>query len=249
MGNVPVSITIEASSRKESKAYEAMEKAFDEARRIENEVSEWKPESQTSLLNQNAGKSLVPIGRDLMQILLLAREVSEITDGAFDITFPSPDKKATYRDVIVLPAFSLAYLKNRGVKIAVSGIAKGYIVDRISDVLKKEGFQKFLVNAGDIYASGRWEVGIRDPKDPNRAIRRLSVKNQAVSTSGLYERGAHIIDPKTRRPVLASIKSVTIVAKSSAMADALATGAFVLGKDRIKSLSEKLPEIQILIVE
>lgn len=250
MGNVPVSITVDAASSKQEKALQAMEKAFEEARRLENEVSEWRPESQTSLLNRSAGRYLVPIGRDLTAILLLAAQVSEMTDGAFDITFASPDRKATYRDVVVLPAFSLAYLKTKGVKIAVSGIAKGYIVDRMSDVLKKEGFRKFLVNAGDIYASGRWEVGIRDPDHPGeeKTICKLKVKDQAVSTSGLYERGAHIIDPKTRKPV-ARTGSVTVVAKSSAVADALATGAFVLGKQRSPSLLEKIPDTKVVLID
>lgn len=250
MGNVPVSITVEAASGKEQKVYEAMERAFEEARRIENEVSEWRSESQTSLLNHYAGKSLVPIGYDLIEILLLAHKISEMSDGAFDITFVSPDKKATYRDVVVLPSFSLAYLKNSGVKIAVSGIAKGYIVDRMSDVLRQEGFKKFLVNAGDLYASGRWEVGIRDPDHPGeeKTICKLKVKDQAVSTSGLYERGAHIIDPKTRKTV-AHAGSVTVIAKSSAVADALATGAFVLGKQRLPSLLEKIPDTKVVLID
>ena len=250
MGNVPVSITIDTAFSKQKKALQAMEKAFEEARRLENEVSEWRTESQTSLLNRSAGRYLVPIGRDLTAILLLAAQVSEMTDGAFDITFSSPDKKATYRDVVVLPAFSLAFLKNKGVKIAVSGIAKGYIVDRMRDVLRQEGFKKFLVNAGDLYASGRWVVGIRDPDHPGeeKTICKLKVKDQAVSTSGLYERGAHIIDPKTRKAV-AHAGSVTVIAKSSAVADALATGAFVLGKQRLPSLLEKIPDIKVVLTD
>lgn len=251
MGNVPVSITIETSPKKESKAYEAMEKAFDEARRLENKVSEWQPESQTSLLNRSAGRYLVPIGRDLTAILLLAAQVSEITDGAFDITFSSPDKKATYRNVVVLPAFSIAYLKSKGVKIAVSGIAKGYLVDRMSDVLKENGFKKFLVNASDIYASGRWNVGLRDPDDPRgeKTICNLKVKDRAVSTSGLYERGPHIINPKTRKAAVPHFKSVTVIAKSSALADALATGAFVLGKDQIPTLLKKVPDVTVVLID
>src|SRR5262249_52842452 len=150
------------------KAYRAMEAAFQEARRIENTVSEWRPESQTTLLNQNAGKGFVPIGQDLMTTLEKARDFSEMTDGAFDITFASKctQKRGvlqscpTYHDVTLLPELGLARI-SRGTRIGVSGIAKGYIVDRMSDVLKKAGFKKFLVNAGDLYAAGSWKIKIR----------------------------------------------------------------------------------------
>lgn len=228
MGDVPVSITIETSSRRRADALKAMTCAFEEVRRIEDEVSEWRPESQTSLLNRYAGKALVPIGEDLLKILSKAAEISEATGGAFDITFPSRSRVVSYRDVIIFPELYLVTLR-RGVRIAVSGIAKGYIVDAMTGVLRQAGFRKFLVNAGDIYASGRWDIEIRDPDDPRGAktLCRLSVRDRAVSTSGQYERGGHIVDPGSGRPV-DYWKSLTVVAGDSMTADALATGLFVL---------------------
>ncbi len=249
MGNVPVSLSIKTSKKNEGKAMEAMEAAFNEARRLENEVSEWAPESQTSLLNRKAGKALIPIGKDLIEILQLARQVSEITEGAFDITFASPCRGRSstcpsYKDVIVLAELSLGYLRP-GVKIALSGIAKGYIVDRMSDMIRKAGFKRFLVNAGDLFASGRWEIGIRNPNHPDQVICRLKIKNQAVSTSGLYERGAHSVDPRTRKTPR-HLKSVTVIARTSALADALATGAFVLGKGKGMDLVSQVRDIEII---
>ncbi len=239
MGNVPVSITIETSSTHSQKIFSTMEQAFNEARRIEKDVSEWQPSSQTSLLNQNAGKFWVPIGKDLMQILLTAYEVSEKTDGAFDITFSSKNKTATYQDVLALPGLSLAFLKKKNMQIGVSGIAKGYIVDRMSDVLRKNGFRKFLVNAGDLYAEGSWSVGIRIPKsEASEVLCTLPVHNQAVSTSGLYERGNHIIDPHTRKPAT-EFQSVTVVAPTSIVADALAKGVFVGGSWSVSSRAKR----------
>lgn len=243
MGDIPVTITIRGFSGKKAAAIEAMEKSFTEAKRVEETISEWRPGSQATLLNRNAGKGWVPIGRDLMEILIVAREVSEITEGAFDITFASPDRQATYKDVELIPELSLARLARRRVKIGVSGIAKGYIVDRMSEVLRQNGFRRFLVNAGDLYASGRWEVGIHDPDNPQeKPVCLLTVKDLAVSTSGLYERGPHIIDPRTRRAV-SPLKSVTVIAKESALADAFATGAFVLGKDHLQGLAEEVSGI------
>jgi thiamine biosynthesis lipoprotein len=236
MGDVPVTLTIEDKISRRQAAFEAMEKAFEEARRLENSVSEWRPQSQATLLNQNAGRALVPIGRDMTTLLLKAREISEITDGAFDITFSSKNKNAIYRDVVVIPELGLAYLPAH-VKIGVSGIAKGYIVDAMARILQKSGFKKFLVDAGDLYAAGKWTIGIRDPNRPGsgESLCRIMVKNRAVSTSGLYERGNHIIDPRTKKPAQ-HFGSVTVIAPTSIRADALATGIFVLGKKGMDSL-------------
>lgn len=229
MGDVPVTLTLETTLSKKSRALKAMSRAFDEARRLENAVSEWRPDSDATRLNENAGKTLVPISRDMMEVLQKAMEISEMTDGAFDITFPSKNRKATYHDVLILPELGLAYLRP-GIQIGVSSVAKGYIVDRMSEMLKKAGFRKFLVNAGDLYAYGRWDIEIRDPDKPGSrdSICTIMVKDRAVSTSGRYERGPHIIDPQTRRPASGS-KSVTVIAENSATASSLATGLFVRG--------------------
>ena len=95
MGDVPVTIEIVASAKKRAKAFVAMEKSYAEAKRIEAEVSEWQPTSQTSQINRMAGRSPVKIGKDLMAILLYAARASAGTDGAFDITFASRNRQAT----------------------------------------------------------------------------------------------------------------------------------------------------------
>ncbi len=252
MGNVSVSITIDTSAQKRIKAFKAMEKAFQEAKRIENTASEWQPNSQTSLLNKNAGKNWVPIGKDLTDILSFARKISEETDGAFDITFASHKKRANFKDVLVLPELHLAHL-NKGVKISVSGIAKGYIVDTMSRLLIKEGFRHFLVDAGDIFAQGKWTVSLRDPKNPRGApLESLSINNQAISTSGNYERGNHLIDPKLKKPAT-NLLSATVIAPTSILADTLAKAVFILAarhqEKLIWELSEKIPHISIVWID
>ncbi len=248
MGNVSVTLTVEAPVAKKNKAVEAMTRAFDEAKRIENEISEWRPGSEATRLNQNAGKRPVPIGRDMTAILLKAKEVSEITDGAFDITFSSKKRKISYRDVLLFPEKGLAYLRP-GVKIGVSSVAKGFIVDRMSEVLRGAGFRKFLVNAGDLYAAGRWRIVIRDPDRPggDQGVCEVTVQDRAVSTSGQYERGPHIIDPKTGQPA-AGLKSVTVIAKKSIDASPLATGFFVLGKEKAETILAKRTDVTAMFV-
>lgn len=248
MGDVPVSLTVEAKPSRRERAFLAMETAFEEARRLENSLSEWREGSQATRLNRNAGRALVPVDRDMMEILLRAREVSEMTGGAFDITFSSKRKNVSYRDVITIPELGLAYLRP-GVTIGVSGITKGFIVDAMARVLRKAGFKRFLVDAGDLYAAGRWEIGIRDPDRPggNGSLCEIDVKDQAVSTSGQYERGLHIVEPRTRRRPH-DLKSVTVVAKDSTTADALATGLFVLGPQESERFLEKHPGIRAVFV-
>ncbi|HEX5037515.1 MAG TPA: FAD:protein FMN transferase [bacterium] len=249
MGDVPVTLTIETRAARKSLAFEAMDRAFDEARRLDASLSEWREASQATRLNRYAGRALVPVDGEMTALLLKAAEISELTDGAFDITFPSKNKKATYRDVLVLPELGLAYLRP-GVKIGVSGIAKGFIVDAMSRILKKAGFKKFLVNAGDLYASGRWTIGIRDPDEPGseESLCRLTVADRAVSTSGQYERGTHIVDPKTRKPDLAR-KSATVVARTSVEADALAKGFFILERGESEKILKERPDLAAVLVE
>lgn len=261
MGDIPVTLTIEASESKRIAAFSAMEEAFDRAKSIEREVSEFIPTSQTSRLNRNAGKSAVLIGGHLLQILETAQGVSLLTDGAFDVTYASLDKTATFRDIEVqydkspLPPLYQrgeggdfkARLRRKGVKIAVSGVAKGYIVDRMADVLKEGGFKKFLINAGgEILARGRWPVAIRDPEDPDgEPFLNLKIKNQAVSTSGLYERGDHILDARTGKPVLRN-GSVTVIAKNSSTADAWDTAAFIMEKEKLEAIRDKIPDVEFI---
>jgi thiamine biosynthesis lipoprotein len=249
MGDVPVRLTIEAPASKKEKAFTVMDAAFNEARRLENSVSEWRKGSQASLLNRNAGKAIVPVDGDMTAILVKAREISDWTGGAFDITFASKKRGVSYQNIIILPELGLAYLRP-GVRIGVSGIAKGYIVDAISRILRKAGFKRFLVDAGDLYAAGKWEIGVRDPRRPEsrEEICKIEVKDRAVSTSGQYERGAHIIDPRTRRPVAAPLAGVTVIAEDSTTADALATAFFVLGPEESGKVIERHPGIKALFV-
>lgn len=249
MGDIPVTLTIEARAARKVLAFEAMDRAFGEARRLENSLSEWREGSQATRLNENAGKALVPVDAEMTALLLKAAETSELTGGAFDITFPSKNKKATYRDVLVLPELGLAYLRP-GVKIGVSGIAKGFIVDAMAGILKNSGFRKFLVNAGDLYANGRWTIGIRDPDRPGseESICLITVTDRAVSTSGQYERGPHIVDPNTRKPG-AERKSATVIAPTSTEADALAKGFFLMDREKSGEILKKRPGLSALLVE
>ena len=137
-------------------------------------------------------------------------------------------------------------MKPRGVKLDLSGIAKGRIVDLIRDYIKAEGYVNFLIDAGgDIYVSGKnshrkpWRIAIQDPvkKTEYRGI--LEKKDTAIVTSGDYERFfiedrhryGHLFNPKTGYPST-DLKSVTVLLSETALADAVATAVFAMGSER-----------------
>jgi FAD:protein FMN transferase len=266
-----VSITV--ALPESEKVLEAIDAGFAEVSRLASTLSEWRADSQISAVNQQAGKQAVKVGKELFDILEMAHTISQKSNGAFDITFgplgglwnykaknPTiPDKKeiakrvglVDYRLLVLDKKARTAMLKKKGMRTGLGGIAKGYIVDKVSNVLKQKGFPNHLIIAGgDLYASGtrgdrKWRIGIRHPK--NRQLHSaVEIENEGVATSGNYEkffyidgvRYHHILDPKTGRPARGTA-SVTVIAKSAAHADAYATALFVQGPTPALELAAK----------
>ena len=266
-----VTITVAAKESKEVLA--AIDAGFAEVKRLEKVLSEWRPDSRISAVNRHAGKNPVRVGEEVFQVFKMALEVSKKSDGAFDVTFAAlgglwdykaknpriPDKKeiekrarlVDYRQLVLNAKNRSVMLKKPGMRTGLGGIAKGYVVDRVSTVLKEKGHPDHLVIAGgDLYASGtrgdrKWRIGIRDPK--NRGLyAAVEVQDEGVATSGNYEkffyqdgvRYHHILDPKTGWPARGTA-SVTVIAKSAAEADAWATALFVLGPEKALKTAAK----------
>ncbi|MFT5434395.1 MAG: thiamine biosynthesis lipoprotein [Myxococcota bacterium] len=158
-------------------------------------------------------------------------------------------------------AASTARLERHSMAVGLGGIAKGYAVDKAGQVLEAAGYRDFIVNAGgDLLAKGRnlgdlWRVGIKHPRATDRPLAILPVSGYAIATSGDYERFFehegiryhHILDPKTGQPAR-GCQSVTILTKRAAMADALATGVFVMGPKAGLELINRLKNTEALIV-
>lgn len=153
--------------------------------------------------------------------------------------------------------------KTKGMKVDLGAIAKGYAVDCAISKIKKEGIKNCLINAGgDIYCLGKkfskpWTVGIKDPRHQG-LLENIRLHDAAIATSGDYEqffikdeqRFNHIFNPKTGKPVQTDIASVTIIAVDCLTADAMATTAFVIGKEKALTLSKRLESITaIKIIE
>ena len=165
-----------------------------------------------------------------------------------------------YAAVEINPAARTAFLRRAGMRMHLGGIGKGYAIDRAAAILRSHGVGDFLIQSGgDLYAAGRradrpWRGAIKDPRS-DAVFATLDLSDETFSTSGDYERFFmrdgqryhHILDPDTGQPARGS-RSVTIVARRAALADALSTGVFVMGADAGMALIEKLPEVDGVIV-
>lgn len=196
------------------KAEAAIASVFDDMRRIDALMSTWKPETQLSIVNRDAGKRAVVVDQELFDLVRIALDYSRETGGAFDITYASVGylydfKKGVHpgRAAIAaaLPGVNYTHVKldpkrrtirfmRPGMRIDLGGIAKGYAVDRGIDILRRAGFERAMVNSGgDTRIIGDrfgkpWIVGLRNPDDESKSFLRIPLTDAAISTSGDYER-------------------------------------------------------------
>ncbi len=250
--------------------------------RIEQSMSTYIAESEISRVNDTAADGAVVIGSELFALISRALELSELTSGAFDITYDSVGQMYDYREnrkpgaaaiEEALPAIDYRLVEldsdamtirfsRPGVRINLGGIAKGYACESVVALLRDQGVTNALVNAGGDTrllgdrGNGPWVVGVKDPEDESGVVTRLAADDEAVSTSGDYERffiedGVryhHILSPSTGRSV-DGVRSVTVVGPDATMTDGLSTSVFVLGREGGLELIEKLPDYEAIVID
>ncbi len=276
-------ITVELWADDAAKADPAIEAVLAEMRHIDESMSTYKPTSEVSRVNAHAADAPMPISKELFDLLVTAKEYSRLTDGAFDITYASVgylydfrkrvrpneaqiDKALpaiNYEHVVLDAAHQTVHFSQKGVRIDLGGIAKGYAVDRGIEVLKSMGVTRAYVSAGgDSRIIGDrfgkpWIVGIRDPrKGPGEALLRVPLVDAAISTSGDYERffdegGVryhHIIDPHTGHSA-SKVRSATIIGPTATRTDGLSKTAFVLGPEEAMKIYNRIDDIDAIIVK
>ncbi|MGN7783682.1 FAD:protein FMN transferase [Niabella sp. 22666] len=194
-----------------------------EISRIEYLISDWKPETQVSRVNENAGIQPVKVDKEVLELTERALKISEITNGAFDISFaamekiwkfdgtmttmPSPEavkkarQKVGYKNIIINKDSSTIFLRLPGMKIGFGALGEGYAADKCRAMMLARGITAGLINAtGDIQAWGKqpngrpWRIGINDPFKSNDLVGAIAI-NGAITTSGSYEKYA-LIDGK-----------------------------------------------------
>jgi thiamine biosynthesis lipoprotein len=279
----PFEMTVVAKDTVEANQY--IDLAIAEVKRVENLVSDWKPETQISHVNQNAGIQPVKVDDEVFQLVKRSIKISKLTDGAFDISYASMDKiwkfdgsmkemptpeaikksveKVGYQKIILDEKEKTIFLRDKGMKLGLGGIAQSFIADNIRDLLKSKGCTSGIANvSGDIAAWGKqpdgkpWTIGIINPMNKNKIFATFPLVDSSVETSGTYEkyvvfdgvRYSHIINPKTGYPAQ-GIVSVTVFAKQTEIADGLAKGVFLFGVEAGLNLVNQLKGIECIIVD
>ncbi|MFH1848600.1 MAG: FAD:protein FMN transferase [archaeon] len=250
-------VTIIAYHEDRRIAAEAVNLAFDEISRLEKIFG---PTNGTAVSQLNTEGFLADPPPELLEVLRLSQQYSNASAGSFDITvqpvldlykytfeqFGRPPNETEIQDALRHVGYQNVIVNENvtllnDARITVGGIAKGYIVDKASDVLRSQGISHGLVNGGgDIMAIGGkpdgspWTVALQNPRNRSDYVAIIEIQNKAVATSGDYERYFvnktyhHIIAPNTGRSADEMI-SVTVVSNSAVSADAIATAAFVAG--------------------
>ncbi|HEY9003634.1 MAG TPA: FAD:protein FMN transferase [Mucilaginibacter sp.] len=199
-------------------AHERIDTGVSEIQRIERLLTTFSDDSETNLINQNAGISPVVVSAETFNLIERSLRISQVTQGAFDITYGSIDKRLwnfdqhmtslpdketaknmvrliNYRNVTLDREKSTVFLKEKGMRIGFGGIGKGYAAERAKLVMKQQGVESGVVNAsGDLTAWGLqpngkpWTVGIANPDAKHEVFSYMSITDMAVATSGNYEK-------------------------------------------------------------
>jgi thiamine biosynthesis lipoprotein len=202
----------------QEQAFQWIDGGVQEIQRIERLLTTFDEASETNLINRNAGIAPVRVSRETFDLIQRSVRISGITQGAFDISYGSVDKrlwnfdqqmqrlpdKATarervslinYRNILLDTGSSMVFLKNKGMRIGFGGIGKGYAAERAKTVMQEMGVRSGVVNAsGDLVAWGHqpdgkpWTIGISNPDAPEKVIGILNVTDMALATSGNYEK-------------------------------------------------------------
>jgi len=209
---------ITAVCEDEQPALAAIDAGAAEISRIERLLTTFKEDSETNLINRNAGIAPVKVTRETFNIIDRSVRISAVTQGAFDITYGSIDKRLwnfdttittlpdeqtalkmvrliNYRNIILDREEGTVFLKNAGMRIGFGGIGKGYAAERAKQVMIDMGIKNGLVNAsGDLTAWGLqhtgepWLIGIVRPDGSGQVFGCINISNMAVATSGNYEK-------------------------------------------------------------
>ncbi len=208
-------ITIVSNDTATAEAY--IDTVVAEVTRIENLISDWRPQTQISEVNRNAGIRPVKVDREVFELTERALYLSKLTNGAFDISFAAMDRiwkfdgsmsemppteaikrsveKIGYENIALDKNNSTIFLKKEGMKIGFGALGEGYAADKCREIMIKKGVMAGIVNgSGDMSSWGRhpsgdaWKIGVTNPIDNNELFVILSLYNEAAVTSGSYEK-------------------------------------------------------------
>lgn len=252
---------------------------------VDYSLSPFNKESIITAVNENRP---VEVNDYFIEVFTLAKKVHKATDGAFDITvaplvnvwgfgfkeghFPTDSEVDSLRQIIGLDKVRLEgrniVKDDPRIMLDCSAIAKGYAVDKVGEMLVRNGVKNYLVEVGgEIVAKGKnsrgktWSIGVTKPVDDSLSVNSemqmvLSITDCALATSGNYRnyyikdghKYAHTINPKTGYPAESGMLSATIVAPTCAEADAFATGFMTMGRDKSLEILRGRQDMQYILI-
>jgi len=199
-------------------ANEKIDAGISEIQRIEKLLTTFNDNSETNIINANAGIKPVTVSRETFNLIKRSLRISSLTQGAFDISYGSVDKRLwnfdqqmtelpdketakkmvrliNYQNIILDDEACTVFLRQRGMRIGFGGIGKGYAAERAKQVMKLNGVESGVVNAsGDLTTWGlqpdgkQWTIAIANPNAAHQAFSYMEISNMAVATSGNYEK-------------------------------------------------------------
>ncbi len=217
MGN-RFEFSVVADVEDEGWAYNCIDAAIAEVRRIEYLLTTFNEESETNLINRNAGITPVKVSKEVFEIIKRSIRISSVTQGAFDITYGSINKSLwnfdknmkalpdavtakkmvqliNYRNIILDEVTNTVFLKEKGMRIGFGAIGKGYAAEKAKHLMQANGVEHGIVNAaGDLTTWGNqpdgkpWTIGIVHPDKTWLPFSYLNISDMAVATSGNYEK-------------------------------------------------------------
>lgn len=269
-------LNIKTLGEDQALADSAINAAFMEAERINRKFSTYIKNNLIWNFNRDSGE--IHVEDEFYRVMESSDKAYRLTNGAFDPAvgnlvdllgfenghpnLPPKDKTDSVLATVGWKHIKLLgnnkISKDAGISVNFGGIAKGYAVDRIYEVLKSYGLKRFIINfGGEVKGSGQdWTIGIAHPRKKGELLGRLVLEDVGVATSGDYEqffeqdgiRVNHIINPATGESA-GGVQAVSVIAESVTDADALATGVFVLGPEKGLKLINSLDGIECLIVD
>jgi thiamine biosynthesis lipoprotein len=259
--------TIVAYGADRNRLEASVEESFEEIRRLDALLSNYREQSEWSRMNREAGERAVRVNAELFGLLEACMEYSRKSAGAFDITVGPlvriwgfykgtgrlPHRaeirgaltKVGYGNVELDKSSGTVRFLRPGVELDPGGIGKGYTVDRVVDVLKRNGIASALITAGgsSMYGLGAppaesaWRVQIRHPKRTGETVGEVRLRDSSMSTSGTSERFfvaggkvySHIFDPRTGYPAQGML-SVSVTAPRTIDSEAWTKPFFIHGR-------------------
>ncbi len=274
-------ITIKLVDTEPERAAAAIREGFAEVERLSAILSRFDPNSQLATLNRDG--YIDNASPELLGVVQKAKYISDITGGAFDVSVlpllnlyvdsfadggspPSEKDIAAAREFVdyhgIVVNDKRISLAAPGMCLTLDGIAKGFVVDQTSAMLRSHGFTRALVaGSGDMSLRGDrddgqpWKIGLTHPRALAGYYEVFQMTNESIATSGDYENTFtpdfawnHIIDPRVGHSPR-ELASATVIASDTAYADALATSSMVLGTTDAISMLEKLPGVQAILID